>query len=69
MNEQFPAKKGFIQVSAGLGQKNVNVGLARDNGRVYSRPGAGWVDLHPDIARRLAETLIAAAAEAEGKSG
>jgi hypothetical protein len=52
---QVKAKKGRVEVSEADG--NVRVAIARDDGRIYSREGAGWVDLTLDQALALADAL------------
>jgi hypothetical protein len=52
---QVKAKKGRVEVSEADG--NVRLAIARDDGRIYSREGAGWVDLTLEQATALADAL------------
>ena len=65
MAEVVQAKKGRVEV--GRSNTTVNLALARDDGRIYSRPGAGWVDLTPAAAREIAGALTRAAEFAEAE--
>jgi hypothetical protein len=47
-------KRGRVEVSEADG--NVRLAIARDRGRIFSRP-AGWVDLTLDQALALADAL------------
>jgi hypothetical protein len=52
------AKQGRVEVALTDGA-NVKVALARDGGRIFSRPGAGWVDLTREQAAQLRDALDA----------
>jgi hypothetical protein len=52
-------RKGKVEVTGT--DTVVTLGLARDRKRIWSRPGAGWVDLDPKEARQIAEALLLAA--------
>jgi hypothetical protein len=50
------AKRGRIEIKTTDGV-NVNIALAQDDGRIYKRPGAGWVDLTLEQAKDLRAAL------------
>ena len=56
MKTTVKAKKGRVEIE--VTDDNVKLALARDEERIYSRPGAGWVDLTPAAAREIAEALF-----------
>ena len=55
------AKKGHVEVVRT--DSNIKLSLSRDEGRIYSRPGAGWVDMTPEAAEAVATALLKAVAE------